>query len=289
MSDTVLDLKIKSLIQVCKETRNNKKLSVVSFILTSNKLDEIGIKLGIRKRNKKSGEKIFEYMTLINDIFNQNLRIRIIAEELIEAVKKCELLFLRNKGEIPYNYIKSMYQVYYELRKIEVPNLHNSLTEDIFLESSQLGFFSYLSPHIKRNQNEQNVLKPLIIQKIIEKELSIKRELENSFNSQLFEEAIQLHSVKNSLTKKGKNKIQVQGSLKQNLSYQKSIEDIFKYLILGLIILLFLLGSIILIEVIYLPIETIGLSSWSFFFLGPAAILILIYIRFFKREGVLNG
>ncbi len=289
MSDTVLDLKIKSLIQVCKETRNNKKLSVVSFILTSNKLDEIGIKLGIRKRNKKSGEKIFEYMTLINDIFDQNLKIRIIAKELIDVVKKCELLFLRNKGVIPYDYIKSMYHVYYEMRKLEVPNLHNSLIKDIFLESSQLGFFSYLAPHIKRKQNEQNILKPLIIQKIKEKELSIKRELEHSFNSKLFEDAIQLHSVKNSLTKRGKNKIIVQGSLKQNLSYQKSIEDIFKYLILGLIILLFLLGSIILIEVMYLPTEISGLSSWSFFFLGPAAILILIYIRFFKREGVLNG
>ncbi len=289
MSDTVLDLKIKSLIQVCKETRNNKKLSVVSFILTSNKLDEIGIKLGIRKRNKKSGEKIFEYMTLINDIFDQNLKIRIIAKELIEVVKKCELLFLRNKGVIPYDYIKSMYHVYYEMRKLEVPNLHNSLIKDIFLESSQLGFFSYLSPHIKRKQNEQNILKPLIIQKIKEKELFIKRELEHSFNSQLFEDAIQLHSVKNSLTKRRKNKIIVQGSLKQNLSYQKSIEDIFKYLVLGLIILLFLLGSIILIEVMYLPTEISGLSSWSFFFLGPAAILILIYIRFFKREGVLNG
>jgi len=289
MSDTILDLKIKSLIQVCKETRNNKKLSVVSFILTSNKLDEIGIKLGIRKRNKKSGEKIFEYMTLINDIFDQNLKIRIIAKELIDVVKKCELLFLRNKGVIPYDYIKSMYHVYYEMRKLEVPNLHNSLIKDIFLESSQLGFFSYLAPHIKRKQNEQNILKPLIIQKIKEKELSIKRELEHSFNSKLFEDAIQLHSVKNSLTKRGKNKIIVQGSLKQNLSYQKSIEDIFKYLILGLIILLFLLGSIILIEVMYLPTEISGLSSWSFFFLGPAAILILIYIRFFKREGVLNG
>lgn len=289
MSDTVLDLKIKSLIQVCKETRNNKKLSVVSFILTSNKLDEIGIKLGIRKRNKKSGEKIFEYMTLINDIFDQNLKIRIIAKELIDVVKKCELLFLRNKGVIPYDYIKSMYHVYYEMRKLEVPNLHNSLIKDIFLESSQLGFFSYLAPHIKRKQNEQNILKPLIIQKIKEKELSIKRELEHSFNSKLFEDAIQLHSVKNSLTKRGKNKIIVQGSLKQNLSYQKSIEDIFKYLILGLIILLFLLGSIILIEVMYLPTEISGLSSWSFFFLGPAAILILIYIRFFKREGGFNG
>ncbi len=289
MSDTVLDLKIKSLIQVCKETRNNKKLSVVSFILTSNKLDEIGIKLGIRKRNKKSGEKIFEYMTLINDIFDQNLKIRIIAKELIEVVKKCELLFLRNKGVIPYDCIKSMYHVYYEMRKLEVPNLHNSLIKDVFLESSQLGFFSYLSPHIKRKQNEQNILKPLIIQKIKEKELFIKRELEHSFNSQLFEDAIQLHSVKNSLTKRRKNKIIVQGSLKQDLSYQKSIEDIFKYLVLGLIILLFLLGSIILIEVMYLPTEISGLSSWSFFFLGPAAILILIYIRFFKREGVLNG
>jgi len=289
MSYTVLDLKIKNLIQVCKETRNNKKLSVVSFILTSNKLDEIGIKLGIRIRKKKSGEKIFEYMTLINNVFDHNLRIRIIANDLIEVVKKCELLFLRNKGELPYNYIKSMYQVYYELRKLEVPNLHNSLTEDLFLESSQLGFFPYLSPRIKRKQNEQNVLKPLIIQKITEKELSIKRELEHSFNSQLFEDAIHLHSVKNSLTKRGKNKIIVQGSLKQNLSYQKSIEDIFKYLILGLIILLFFLGSIILIEVMYLPTEISSLSSWSFFFLGPAAILILIYIRFFKREGVLNG
>ena len=68
MNYSVLDSKLKTLIKVCKETGNYKKLGVVSFILTSNILDEIGLKLGIRprKRNKSSEEHIFRYMELIN-------------------------------------------------------------------------------------------------------------------------------------------------------------------------------------------------------------------------------
>ena len=44
MSERLLDLKLKRLIQLCKETGNYKKLAVVSFVLVSNMVDEIGIK-----------------------------------------------------------------------------------------------------------------------------------------------------------------------------------------------------------------------------------------------------
>ena len=69
-----IDAKIKNLIQVCKETKNYTKLAVVSFILTSNKVSEIGIHLGVRPRDRASGEKICEYMELINEIFQKNLK-----------------------------------------------------------------------------------------------------------------------------------------------------------------------------------------------------------------------
>ncbi|MFX1502763.1 MAG: hypothetical protein ACFFDH_17510, partial [Promethearchaeota archaeon] len=67
MNLSIIDAKLKNLIQVCKETENYKKLAVTSFILTSNMVNEIGIQLGVRPRNKVSGETIFEYMGLINE------------------------------------------------------------------------------------------------------------------------------------------------------------------------------------------------------------------------------
>jgi len=136
MNDQIIDAKVKSLIQVCKETQNYKKLAVVSFVLTSNRINEIGIYLGVRSRNRASGEKIFEYMELINDIFKKNLKIPIFRVETIDIVRQCEILFLRNKGTIPIDYIKQMFMIYYDLRRLEIPNLHKSLNQEDFVESS---------------------------------------------------------------------------------------------------------------------------------------------------------
>ena len=74
------DTKLKNLIVVCKETNNFKKLAVVGFVLISNQLNEIGIKLGTRKR---SGEMLVEYMERINHIFQQNLGILIFKDYFI--------------------------------------------------------------------------------------------------------------------------------------------------------------------------------------------------------------
>jgi len=284
MNVEVHDAKIKNLIQVCKETGNNKKLAVVSFILTSNKLDEIGIRFGLRSRNKNSGEKLFEYMEKINDFLDYNLKISIFKKDQIKLLRNCELLFLQSKGNVPYDYIKKIFQIYYDLRKLEIPNLNKTMISDEFFESSELGLFSFLSPKSGRRNKNPSKLKPLILQKINEKQFSLQKELEHEFNSQIFEKVIYLHSLKKSIKKNRSNKIIFQGTLKQNLSYQKTIENIFKYLLLGLIVLILSLGFIILIELTYYPAYNGALSGWSLFFFGVSGIIIILYLRYFKKE-----
>jgi hypothetical protein len=271
---------------VCKETKNFKKLAVVSFILVSNKVNEIGIYLGVRPRNRASGEKIFEYMELINEIFEKNLKIPIFQSKYIEDIRECEALFLKSRGDIPYDYIKTIFQIYYELRKLEVLNLHKSLEFDDFIESSKLGFFSFLSPRTKRKEKSTSDLRPLILQKIREREMKLQKNLQHRLDSQQFETAIYLRSIKNSLTNDKKGKITIQGALKDNLRYQNSIESIYGYFIIGLIILLASIGVTILVELSIIPIFSSELSSWTLFFFGGTILLIFIYIKLFRKEKV---
>lgn len=95
MSEQVLDLKLRRLVQLCKESGNYKRLSVVSFMFLSNAVDEIGIKLGFRSRSKEAGENIFEYMKLVNNIFSLNFNIVVFKIEWIETISQIELLFLK--------------------------------------------------------------------------------------------------------------------------------------------------------------------------------------------------
>ena len=283
MNYQTIDVKVKNLIQLCKETQNYKKLAVVSFILTSNRLNEIGINLGVRARNHALGEKMFEYMELINEIFYRNLQVHIFHNKHINIIKQCEILFLKNKGTIPFDYIKQMFTIYYDIRRLEVPNLHKNLNQEHFLESSRLGVFSFLSSGSIRNGKHSLDLKPLILQKIAQKESHLRKSLQQELNSQNFETAIHLRSLKNSITKQKTRKIIVGGVLKDNIEYQKSIESIFSYFILGLIILLTSLGIMILLELSFIPISSGDLTYWVLIFFMCALILIYFYMKQFRK------
>ncbi|MFX0006976.1 MAG: hypothetical protein ACFFA7_06285 [Promethearchaeota archaeon] len=284
MNLQVIDAKLKNLIQVCKETKNYKKLAVVSFVLTSNKVNEIGINLGVRPRDKGSGEKIFEYMETINKIFETNLKIPIFQLGHIETIRECETLFLKSRGNIPYDYIKTIFQVYYELRKLDILNLHKRLEYDDFIESSKLGIFSFLSPKANRKEKNSSDLRPLILQKIREREARIQKNLKLKLDSHQFETAIYLRSIKNSLINNKKGKITIHGALKDNIKYQNSIENIYGYFLIGLIILLISIGVIILIELTVTPFSSSELSVWTLFFFGGTILLIFIYIKMYRRE-----
>jgi hypothetical protein len=278
MNNQMIDAKLKHLIQTCMETNNYKKLAVVSFMLTSNRVNEIGIYLGVRPREKALGEKIFEYMNLINEIFEDNLRVSIFRSSIIEKIQENEILFLKSKGDLPLDHIKQMYSVYYDLRDLEVPNLHKSPDHDQVWHSSKLGAFSFLSPEGRRKkERNSDALRPLILQKIREREIFLQKKLQRRMDSHQFETAIYLRSVKNSLT--NTNKVTIHGALKDNLTYQRSIESVYRFFILGVIILLISLGAAILIELSFFPLSSGQLSTWALILFGCGAILIYYYIK----------
>jgi hypothetical protein len=245
MDHQIIDAKLKLLVYACKETRNFKKLAVVSFVLTSNLIDEIGLKLGVRKRNKLHKESIFEYMGMINSIFETSIKVPIFRDKLITNVRESELLFIKNRGEIPHAYIKSMFRVYYTLRKLHLPDLNVSVDGEKMVYNTNMNLVSYLYSYENQQKKETSKLKPLLVQRVQEQEFNLQTQLKHKFDPALFEKVIYLSKLKNSLTRKKRNKITLSGPLNENMFYNRSVSTLLNYYLVGLI--LFGLGGLIVI------------------------------------------
>lgn len=281
----IFDLKLKRLIQACKETGNYKKLAVVGFISTSNLVDEIALKLGMRPRNReKSKELLFEYMTAVNDIFEKNLQIKIFNKELIAVVKEIELLFLRNRGEIPYKQIKQLIFVYYELRKIEVPNLYKGMTGEEYFESSNLYMLNIGARGMKQKKDRSSKFKPILLQKIREQERVLQSNLNRKLDQTSIERAIFLKNIKGSLKESNENRITFQGTLKDNMDFGQTKSIFIKYFLFGITFLFLCLGGLIVVEMFFYPNTMPVLSNLLLIFFGIVIIIIYSYKKLNKKR-----
>lgn len=280
----ILDIKLKNLILVCKETGNYKKLAVTGFILLSNIVDEISLKLGMRARDKEKGEKILEYMYIVNEIFEKNLKIQIFKEGVIEIVKEVELLFLGKRGDIPYQYIKKLYNIYYELRKLEIPNLYKNITGEDYFENSNLHMLNYFSPKARQRKDKTNKFKPLILQKIQEQERTIQGELKTKLNQSSLERIIFLKNIKKSLEHNGKRKIVLQGTLKDNMDYDSSEIGIIRFAFIGVAFLVLFLNTLLLVEIVFYPFMLNPLSNLLLIFFGILFLLVVLYKHYFTKR-----
>ncbi|MFX1399555.1 MAG: hypothetical protein ACFFAS_21220 [Promethearchaeota archaeon] len=286
MNYEIIDAKLKSLIRVCKETENYKRLAVVSFILTSNLLDETGIKLGIRPRDKNAGETLLRYMKLINSVLLDNFHVVLFKDELMEVLKVIEPQFLERGGDIPYGYIIEMFTLYYNLRKLDIPNLHRSYESDfnIFAADSRLtSLLSLRSEHEHKKKDSQ--MTPLLIHKLKEQRYSIQNKLRKKYDKTLLENAIYLKKVEESLKKDEKGKIEVKGPLRDNIYYKRSMEDITGYGIFGVFLLFFLLGLAITIEAVFYPRLTASLSLLLLITFGMSVLFFILYWHYFRKGG----
>ena len=281
MKEQLLDLKLKRLIQLCKETRNYKKLAVVSFVLTSNAVDEIGIKLGVRPREKNEGEKIFEYMELVNKIFRLNFKVDVFRPELIEVLKKVELLFLKKKGELRFEYIKDIFKVYYELRKLDVPNLHESINSEVIDKNRTISMFSFLSGGKGR---EKSALNPILLQKFREEEKALQYQLNKRFDKNAFEKILQLKTIRKSIEQKKGGKIVISGSLKDNISYKQSKEQVGQFLVIGIMLLFAMVGSVSLIEALMYGFLSVAVSYNLLVCFGAIVLLYFVNKSYFSKE-----
>jgi len=274
------------LIQACKETGNYKKLAVVGFISTSNLVDEIALKLGMRPRyREKSEELLFEYMTAVNDIFEKNLQIQIFNNETITTIKEIELLFLRNRGDIPYKHIKKLIFVYYELRKIEVPNLYKGMTGEDYFESSNLYMLNVI-PRGMRQKRDTNSskFKPMLLQKIKEQERVLQNNLNKKLDQMNIERAIFLKNIKKSLKESNKNRITFQGTLKDNMDFGKSQNILIKYFLFGIAFISLCLSGLIAVEMFLYPNTMPALSNLLLIFFGIVIIMIFSYKSLNKKR-----
>ncbi|MBA7626001.1 hypothetical protein ES703_33435 [subsurface metagenome] len=288
MNYDLIDIKLKTLIKVCKETGNYQKLAALSFVLVGNLLDEIGVKLGIRPRDKDANEAIFQYMTLVNSILHDNFKMVLFQEDVIESVKTTELLFSKHRGDIPMEFISETYKLYYDLRKLEIPNLFEKLDVEVIAQNSEMRAYSFLSgvqsPTKKKNSDQK--LKQVIIHGFKEQEIEMQKELNEGYDKEKFEKMITLKNAKAALRQHESGKIVLRGRLKDNIIYQRSIPHIFGYLMVGLFVLFFVLGLAVAIQTIYHPKLTASMSIFSLTFFGTGFFFIILYRQYFKKGGI---
>ena len=279
-----VDTKLKMLIQACKETGNFKKITVTGFILLSNKVQEIALKLGMRPRNVAKDELLFDYMNMVNELFKKNLKIQIFNNDIWESVKKIELLFLRNRGDLPKTYTRKLIRIYYLLRTFKIPNLYKTAASERGFEDSHLHMLNYLSPNARRNKNKHSSkFQPLILQKVKEQERALQNSLNNTLDQTNLERALFLKKLKEGITKSGNSKISLRGILKDSVDYNQSPNIFIKYFIIGFALLCVFCGVVILAEVVLYPFMTDVVTQTLFIFFGVIIVLILLYRMFTKR------
>ena len=276
MSERLLDVKLKRLIQLCKETGNYKKLAVVSFVLVSNAVDEIGINLGMRTRERGSGESIYEYMKLVNNIFTLNFNVSVFKPELIKKLSQTELLFLKRQGNINLEQVKGVFEAYYELQKLEVPNLHEKINSEALNRNRTVSMFSFLSGGQSKKQKSENTLNPILMQRFKDEEKALQIQLEHKFDKNAFEKILHLKTVRNKLEQKSRGKIAISGALKDNISYRQSKENIGQFMIIGLIVLFAMIGVVVLVESFMYGVLSMSISNTTLICVGVIVILIFI-------------
>ena len=284
MSERLLDVKLKRLIQLCKETENYKKLAVVSFVLVSNTVDEIGINLGMRTREKGSGENIFEYMKLVNNIFALNFSVSVFKPELIEKLSQIELLFLKRQGDINLEHVKSVIETYYELRKLEVPNLHENINSELLNRNRTVSMFSFLSGGQSKRRKNENALNPILMQRFKDEEKALQIQLEQKFDKNAFEKILHLKTVRKNLEQKSRGKIVISGALKDNISYRQSKENIGQLMIFSLIILFAMIGAVLLVESFMYGILSMSISNTTLICFGVIVVLIFINKLYYGKR-----
>ena len=277
MSEQLLDVKLKRLIQLCKETGNYKKLAVVSFVLVSNTVDEIGIKLGMRTREKGSGENIFEYMNLVNNVFALNFNVSVFKPELIKKFSQIELLFLKRQGDINLDHVKSVIEAYYELRKLEIPNLHENINSEVLNRNRTVSMFSFLSGGQSKKRKSENALNPILMQRFKDEEKALQIQLEQKFDKNAFEKILHLKTVRKNLEQKSR-------ALKDNISYRQSKENIGQLMIFSIIILFTMIGAVLLVESFMYGVLSISISNTTLICFGVIVVLIFINKLYYGKR-----
>jgi len=288
-----IDSKLKSLASLCKENNNYKSLTIAIITLISNKVNKIGIKLGIRPRlrikdNTKLNrdETLYEYMCLINDVIYQNLnRINLFREEDLKFIKESEIRLKREEGTLPKEYIEKLIEIFYDLRKIDVPNLMDDFNDGMLYHTPKEKFMSTFLFNRSKKKNDDYDIRKIMLYKIKKKQERLQNEWDPSnFNKNLFNKAFYFKGAIKSIRNGDQKKTIFAGRLKDNVDYQKSMHELIGNAFLGAFMACLILALGMIYETLLFPQYINTLSILILLFLGPSILFFLIYWCFFLKN-----
>jgi len=284
MEYSTVDNKLQELTQICVKTKNYKKLAVVGLMLISNKIDELGIKLGLKPRDKDEGELIYEYMKAINVFLDDNLKFALFEENLLTVTKRIEEDFKCNIENISVKFVKVAFNAYYELRKIEVPNLYKSYNSVGTGSENNAFLYSALNSRYSANKRDgSNKTNKLLSSHLESESKLLQSKLRKKYDKESFKKMLLLKSAQYSIEKE-QNKTEYEGTLANNFNYQRSKPLLLGYLFLSIFILFFLLTTVMIVQAVIVPKASLTSSFLILLFSVPCLLMLIIYWYNFKER-----
>lgn len=277
-----MDQKYETLVEKCIMTGNHAKLSATTLQLISNHVDMMGIKLEIGKRNPRKDEFIHHFLERINR-YIVHLGITLVPAEMIKRVKIIETLFSKSRGNLPKTYLKDAIALYYDIRKIKIPEMDRftrTLRRQDYSNTRSFNLFS----RKPRNDSSSSMVRDLLFDEIEKREREIHYQLQKGMNEEVLETSLQLKNIRSALHRNDNRKIPVQGRLKDNPIYLASKKGSGWLAVLGFIILLGVFESLLIAETILLPSSLEAVGGLMVFFLVSILLLGYLYYNTMKKE-----
>jgi len=240
----------------------------------------IGIKLEIGRRDPRKDEFIHYFLERINR-YIVHLGINLIPADMINRVKIIETLFFKSDGNLPKNHLKDAIALYYDIRKIRIPEFNNftrTLRRQDYSNTRSFNLFSRKTPN-----DSSSMVRDLLIDEIEKRERELHSHLQNGMNGDVLETSLQLKKIRSALNRNDNRKIPVQGRLKDNPNYVASKKGIGWLVILGFIILLGIFESLLIAETIIMPNSLEAVGMLMIFFLVSILLLGYLYYNAMKK------
>jgi hypothetical protein len=275
-----IDQKYETLVEKCIMTGNHAKLSATTLHLISNQADVMGIKLGIGRRNPRKDEFIHHFLERLNR-YIIHLGIYLIPAEMIKRIKIIETLFSKSRGNLPKTYLKDAIALYYDIRKIRIPEMDQftrALRKQDYSNTRSFNLFS------RRPRNDSSsMVRDLLFDEIEKREREICSQLQKGVNEEVLETALQLKNIRSTLTRNDNRKIPIQGRLKDNPNYLASKNGSGWLVVLGFIIMLGVFETLLIAETIILPSSLKAVGMLMLFFLVSILLLGYLYYNTMKK------
>jgi hypothetical protein len=252
------EAKFKQFIELSLKAKKIRNATSIVYMLISNKIDEIGLKLGLIPRRKAAHESLSDYMSLINKIFQINFEITIFPEVYITPLKVVELAFDRKapQDEFSKTYLKELTVVYFAVNHLQIPNLHQHLKDAEIMDNRTVTLMSFLGRK-KNSTDNSSPMKAILLQKIRQDLQELKVSLQSSMNQENLVKIIQLKSLERSLLANSKkNRIILSGSLQDNINYTVLASTSGHYGLFGIMFTFIMIGILCITEMLLVGIIT---------------------------------